>query len=88
LRERTQAIGTREQPTHLRQQILPHGRQFDRALRAHEQRHAKHVLQRPDGLRQRRLRHGEPRCGSAEVHFLGNRHKITQQSEFDVPRFH
>ncbi len=34
----------RVQPTHLWQQILAHGRQFDGALRTHEQRHAEHVF--------------------------------------------
>jgi hypothetical protein len=77
-----------EQPSHFRQQILAHWRQLDGTLRTYKQRHAEHVFQRPDGLRQRRLGHREAPCSSSEVHFFRNRHKIPQQSEFDVPRFH
>jgi hypothetical protein len=86
LRERPQAFRAGQQSPHLGQQVRAHLGQLHRTLGAREEFDAQRLLQRANGLRQRRLRHGEARGRAAEVFLFGDGNEIAQLAQIGRDR--
>ena len=80
---RRQCVRCSQQALHLGQQRGAGSAQGHRALGALEQPRTQGAFKRLDRLRQRRLRHVQPRGGSAVVQLFGRNSKLAQGPELD-----